>query len=424
MKKINIQLFAETDPNMMTTSFAGADGAGMTAEMKTFYSKDLIEMAQANLTHTQFASHKPFPRNSGKVIEWRKWSHFKKALKPLEEGKTPGASALSVGTVSKKIEQFGDFSIITDVLDLTAIDDNIVKNTERHAMNMALTLDTIARNELITGTQVLYAPVVGEDGSLTEVKSRAGITKDAKLTLDVIARAVTQLKKNNAPKIDGSYVCIIHPSVSYDLMTHKDWIDIQKYSNTVKIYNGEIGKLYGVRFIESTEATVLCGADLSSDSRSLNASAINGRTVTIDTISDEDAEALAGREVLLFSGSEYEHAVIESADGTSVTLTEEPVLTSVTKLYPGEGGKETDEGKCAVYACIFLGKDAYGDIQLDGGSAEVIVKTADQSGTDDPLNQRNTVGWKCTGYGAKILIDEYIVRVECGSSFSDIDEGN
>lgn len=418
---MDLQLFAEYDPNMMTTT-----SPNLTAESENmkFYSKDLIETAQANLVHTQFAEHKPFPKGTGKTIEWRKWSHFKKALKPLEEGKTPQASALSVGTISKKLEQFGDYSIVTDVLDMTAIDDNIIKNTERHAMNMAATLDTIARNELITGTQVIYAPIIASDGAETEVTSRAGLTKNAKLTLNLIAKAVSQLKKNNAPKIDGSYICIIHPSVSFDIMTHKDWIDIQKYSNTVNIFNGEIGKLYGVRFIESTEAAILVGADLTADSRAITATKIEGNVVTINAITASDAEALEGREILLYSGTTYEHAVIESATTTSITLTENAISTAVTKIYPGEGGKETDDEKCAVYACMFMGKGAYGDVQLDGGSAEVIVKTANQSGTEDPLNQRNTIGWKCTGYAAKILIPEYLVRVECGSSFSGIDDAN
>lgn len=422
MKKIiaiDLQLFAEYDPNMQTT-----ESTGLSAEMKEFYEKDLIETAQANLVHTQFAVHKPLPRNAGKTIEWRKYSHFKKALKPLEEGKTPAASALTVGTITKKIEQFGDYSIITDLLDLTAIDDNIVQHTERHGQNMALTLNTIARNELDTGTQVVYAPIINEDGSVTVVNSRGGLTKKAKLTVETIAKVVAILKKNNAPKIDGSYICLIHPSVAHDLMTNEKWIDIQKYSNTVNIFNGEIGKLYGVRFIESTECTVFCGADLTAESRSIDATAVNGNKITISAISAEDAAALAGREILIFSGSTYEHAVIESATTTSVTLTAEAESTTVTKLYPGEGGKETEDEKCATYSCIFLGKGAYGDIEIDGNSAEIIVKPASKSGTDDPLNQRNTVGWKCPGYGAKILIEEYICRVECGSSFSDVDDAN
>lgn len=415
---MDLQLFADVDLNTQTTL-----SNDLSPEMKTFYSKDLIEMAKAKLVHAQFAEHKPLPKNGGKEVEWRKWSSFKKALKPLEEGVTPKGSAIAVGAVTKKVEQFGDYSTVSDVLELTAIDNVIVEITSKHADNAGLTLDTIARNELITATQVIYAPVVTSSG-VTEVNSRAGLTKDAKLTPELIAKAVTQLKKNNAPKINGDYVCIIHPSVAFDLMRHKEWIDAHQYTTSENIYSGELGKLYGVRFVESTEAAVLVGADLTSTSRSITASAISGATITVSGVTAEDAKLLPGREVLLYTGSAYEKATIASATTTSITLTETPAATTVTKLYPGEGGKETDDEKCAVYECIFLGKGAYGDVELEGGGMETIVKQKGSGGTADPLNQRSTIGWKCTGYGVKILIPEYIVKVECGSTFSGVDEAN
>lgn len=415
---MDLQLFADIDLNTQTTL-----SNDLSSEMKAFYSKDLIEMAKSNLVHAQFAEHKPLPKNGGKEVEWRKWSSFKKALKPLEEGVTPKGSAIAVGTITKKVEQFGDYTTVSDVLELTAIDNVIVEITAKHADNAGLTLDTIARNELITATQVIYAPVVTSSGTV-EVTSRAGLTKDAKLTPELVAKAVTQLKKNNAPKINGDYVCIIHPSVAFDLMRSEEWIDAHKYASPENIYKGELGKLYGVRFVESTEAAILVGKNLTSSSRSITASSISGNVITISAISSDDAAALAGREILIYTGSAYEHAQIESATTTKVTLKDTPVATSVTKLYPGEGGKETDDEKCAVYPCIFLGKGAYGDVELEGGGMETIVKQKGSGGTADPLNQRSTIGWKCTGYGVKILIPEYIVKVECGSTFSGVDEAN
>lgn len=426
MKKfveIDLQLFADVDMNTQTTNTAG-----LSAEMKEFYSKDLIELMGPQLIHAQFGEKKALPKGSGKRISWRRWSNFKKALKPIEEGVTPKGSAIQVGEIVKEVEQFGDFSTITDVLDLTAVDDVIVEHTSKHADNAAVTLDTIVRNELHTGTMVFYAPnvTVDENGkeTVTEVTSRAGLTKNAKLTPAVVLRAATILKKNNAPKIGDSYVAIVHSSVAGDLMGCKGWIDIHQYKNPENIFEGEIGKLYGVRFVETTEAAIFCGANLTADSRSIKASAINGNVVTISAISAEDAEALAGREILLWSGSAYEKAEVVSATTTSITLSEAAELTTVKTIYPGEGGKETDEEKCAVYGCLFLGKGAYGTVDLEGGGLEVLVKGKESGGTSNPLELFSTVGWKCTGYGAKILIPEYILRVECGSSFSNVDDAN
>ena len=84
----------------------------------------------------------------------------------------------------------------------------------------------------------------------------------------------------------------------------------------------------------------------------------------------------------------------------------------------GECGKDG----CAVYGSLFLGKGAYGVVDLSEGT-EVIVKPRGSSGTADPLDQRSSVGWKGV-HAAAILYDEYMVRVECGSSYSGEDKAN
>jgi N4-gp56 family major capsid protein len=112
------------------------------------------------------------------------------------------------------------------------------------------TYDTLTRNILVAGNSVMYCP----DGE-TEIDSRANITRNCKLTPDVVKKAATWLKKNKAPKINGSYVALIHPSVVHDLRG-KEWEEYQKYSNPAPIFKGEIGELHGVRFVESTNAKV------------------------------------------------------------------------------------------------------------------------------------------------------------------------
>lgn len=252
--KINLQLFADVNPNVQTTQ-----SEGLTAEMKTFYSKDLIETLGANLVFLQFGDKVSLPKHGGKSIEWRQWAKFKKALTPLTEGVTPNGSPIQVGTVVATINQFGDYSTVTDLLELTTIDDNILETTAKHAENAQVTLDTVVRNELCAGTNVLFADKV-TNGVAERVSERGMLDMSCKLTPDMVARASATLKKANAPKIDGSYICALHPSVAYDLMRHEEWIDVNKYSNaSATIYNGEIGKLYGVRFVESTEAPIFAG---------------------------------------------------------------------------------------------------------------------------------------------------------------------
>lgn len=249
-----LQLFAAGDPVDYTTNSTinnihGTTSNGLTVEMKEFYSKDLIETASAQLVHQQFCDKVSIPRNGGRTIEWRKFTKFPKALKALTEGVTPSPTKIDASKISQTLNEFGAWSAVTDLIDMTAIDDIIVEITNKHAESMGLTLDTIVRNEMFAGcTQYIYP-----EGA-NDVED--GVTSAMHLTPKLIAEAVTVLKKQNAPKINGSYVAIVHPSVVYDIITSDDWIKVHKYSDAQAIFEGEIGSLYGVRFVESTEAMV------------------------------------------------------------------------------------------------------------------------------------------------------------------------
>jgi N4-gp56 family major capsid protein len=90
----------------------------------------------------------------------------------------------------------------------------------------------------------------------TEIKSRANLAEDSKLTVDVIEQVVAKLSAQNAPKINGDYVAIVHPYVVYDLRRDPEWIDAHKYANPDELYTGEIGKIAGVRFVATSEAKI------------------------------------------------------------------------------------------------------------------------------------------------------------------------
>ena len=222
----------------------------LSTEMKTYYSDYLIDNAKPNLVHDQFGQKHPIPQNGGKTIEFRKFVPFSKATTPLTEGVTPDGGALSVTNVTATVEQYGYYVTMSDVLMLTAIDNTLVETTKLLGSQAGSTLDTITREVLNGGTSVMYS-----GGKL----AREAIAEGDKLTVDDIFKAARFLKTQNAPKINGSYVAIIHPDVAYDLMRNEEWIDVHKYSSAGEIFEGEIGKLAGVRFVESTEAKIFAG---------------------------------------------------------------------------------------------------------------------------------------------------------------------
>ena len=253
--KLDLQMFATASTQNQNTTGA----SGMSAEMKTFYEKRLIDQAEPALVHDQFGDPYPIPANGGKNIEFRKYDSLPKATTPLTEGVTPDGQTMNVSTVTAEVRQYGGWVPITDTLQLTAIDNNIVQATKIIASQAGRTLDTIVRDVLAGGTNVIYAPKIGEGGAETAVTSRATLDATCQLTSDLIARAATQLKAMNADPIGTSFVGIIHPYVAYELRRDPDWIDVHKYAQPEEIYNGEIGTLHGVRFVETSEAKIWKG---------------------------------------------------------------------------------------------------------------------------------------------------------------------
>ena len=245
--RLNLQLFATT----MTT-----ETGSLSAEMKTFYEKRLLDQAEPLLVHNQFGDKYPIPANNGKKIEFRKYSALPKALTALTEGVTPAGNSLTVTTVEGTVKQYGDWIQRSDMLQMTAIDNNVVQATKLLSSQAGRTLDTVTREVLAGGTNVIYAPKVA-DGVETEVLSRSTLTPECVLTPFVVMRAAATLEAMNTPKINGSYVLIIHPYCRETLQESPGWVDVVKYKEGNNTFSGEIGKIGDVRVVTTSEAKVI-----------------------------------------------------------------------------------------------------------------------------------------------------------------------
>ena len=261
MFKFNLQRFAAGE-NVHTTSGMAAnsngevtpyDGSGLSPQMKTYYSGYLIDMAEPKLVHDQFGQKQPIPKGKGKTIEFRKYDPLPKMTRPLTEGVTPDGQKLNVTTVTAEVKQYGGFIELSDILMLTAIDNNLVQATKLLGGQAGRTLDTITREVLAGGTNVQFA-----EGQVNERSALVGGRESGNhyLTVDAVRMAVRTLKRLNAEPINGSFVGIIHPDAAYDLMNDPKWINVKTYSDPEGIYQGEIGKIENVRFVESSEAKI------------------------------------------------------------------------------------------------------------------------------------------------------------------------
>ena len=246
--------------------------SGLSNEMKTFYSNYLISLAEPELVHDQFGQKHPIPKNGGKTIEFRKYSSLAKALTPLTEGVTPDGQKLTMSVVTATVAQYGGFIELSDVLLLTAIDNNLMQATAALASQAGRTLDTITREVLCGGTNVPYAE--GQVSARASLCGGSATESDNHyLTVEAVRKAVRTLKVMNTPRINGGFVGIIHPDCAHDLMNDPKWVNVKTYSDPDGIYEGEIGKIEGVRFVETSEAKLWkkAGKDCSGGSAAASA---------------------------------------------------------------------------------------------------------------------------------------------------------
>ena len=274
INKFHLQLFADAGTmvnatgnyvNAYTGDVTAFDGVNtLSGELKTFYDTELLENARVELFYAQFAKKQALPANHGTTVEWRKWNTFAKAGQ-LQEGVIPTGQKFGMSSKTGSINQYGTYATVSDKLEMRAYDDVILGATEEMGASAAETQETLIRDALLVNTNVLYCDnITLADGSVAGTPTacngmEASATVMSLLTPDMVAKAVTKMKKDRVPTINGKFYAVVHPSVAYDLRKSEAWIEAHKYAHPDEIYNGEIGELHNCRFIENVFAPVLKG---------------------------------------------------------------------------------------------------------------------------------------------------------------------
>ena len=392
--------------NLQTTKSSG------TAPLfQDILNRHILKKAETKLVHDQFGQKVQVPKGKSKTICWDRLSPLPKATKPLTEGVTPKGSSINITRITAQPVQYGNYVSYTDSFDFFKHDPSAeaLKMNDLLGRNAAETLDDITKDVLASGTNVLYAGGVSSRAELTE-----------SLTVTDIRKAVNQLKRNKAvPFDDGYYVAIVHPDVTFDIQSDENWKKPHEYKNTKNIYKGEIGELYGVRFVETPDAKVFRGTDLAEGRSQLTVQKIdaeNKRIYVMEELSSDEAAALAGRSIIANGFIYVVSGAAAGANGEAyITLAEAPdsSIEIDMEIFPADGGGKENS---PVYGNLFIAKDAYG-VTSPKENIENITKALGSAGSSDPLNQRGTMSWKAY-HLAKILEPLYLIRYESLSSLT------
>tara|TARA_S200002703_G_scaffold159632_2_gene173835 strand:- start:4437 stop:5396 length:960 start_codon:yes stop_codon:yes gene_type:complete len=219
-------------------------------QFQKYFSKQLLEKIMPTLRLAPFAKKSPLPGKSGsKEMRWFRFAAPSTAniQEVSTEGTTPGSSekSLSLETVDAVLTQYLQYITLTDILTATELFNHVEESIREHGEDAALHMDNLIRNELAsneTGKNYVYADTDWANSNSTAIS--------ASNVLD----SVTALKIDSAPTVDGNHYAGVFPcETARDLMRDSDWLEVHKYSAPDGLFEGEVGKLYGCRVLETNQ---------------------------------------------------------------------------------------------------------------------------------------------------------------------------
>jgi N4-gp56 family major capsid protein len=219
----------------------------LSALVLTVYSKDIEFAAQPVMRFDQFAEIKTdLSAQPGNQITFFKYNNLTRGG-ALTEGTPLTTQALSGAQVSITVGEYGNAVSASELLIQTALD-NVMSSTARLlGYDYAAVSDELARDILETSSNVVLAG---------DVASADSVTSTDILTLEEVKDAVEILATNLTPKINNDhYVMFVHPHQSRGLRDDTNWITVGKL-DPQRLYNGEIGRIDDVVFIETTQVSV------------------------------------------------------------------------------------------------------------------------------------------------------------------------
>lgn len=398
----------------MSNTNTSLNTASSTLLNKTFFDKAVLEGAKTRFVYTLYGQKRSIPLNNGKRVEFRRWNLFDidDNMCELTEGTTPAGQSLSQSSVEAEVKQYGAYVELSDILEDTAFDNVVSDSATLLGEQLGTVVEWVTRDALSAGNNVQR---VGGKAS------RSLISSSDTLTVAEVRKAVRTLKKAKARMFtDGGrkphFICVCSPDATYDLQSDSLWQDVSKYSCAENIYSGEIGKLFGVVFVESTESKIIKQAVHTQVASHSGGSA----DVVVDAISD-DAAAFLGKTGAKITIGTTEYTV-SSVNASTKTITLSAAVASAiaadTWVYSTEAGAlDSDKAAADIHFTLIFGRDAYGVVDVaKKGAIESIIKPRGSAGSDDPLDQRSTVGAKVGAFTAKILNDLWLLRIEHGAT--------
>lgn len=414
--------------------------SSFSADAVTYIAEKTLMIAKKAVIFQQLGDKAQLPSNNSKTFQYTRYDRLALPLNSLSDGSTPDNTSMSITTVSAVADQWGAYIIISDVADLTIKHPVMQKGIDLMGFQAAETVDREIIKVLLAGTQVYYA------GSVANRAALASTSTDIVKT-DLIRKAVANIRSLGAHEYDGSdYCAVMDPYVEMDISADTTFQLAASYSNIKVLWNGEVGRWMGCRWMRSNLIPSVTGLAQSSVTSPASPAgtfttanyrvslakydALTGFLVGIEQNAAVAFTNLDSLAVTTPAGSSYKYKVfVGLAAGAAVDIMYQgvdavygvdyiPASIAVSVLAPPVAGDSISgadvpgTAKVVHFAWIF-GKEAFTVIDLM--KLQTFV-TPNQASDSDPLVQRRKAGWKLM-FKSVINNQNFIARLEALSAF-------
>ena len=357
------------------TAYSGANSS-LNQAIQTIWSKEILFQAMPILRFEQFAVKKTeLGVAPGLRVNFLRYKNFAVDATPLTEGVRMTTNALTAEQIAITVAEHGYAVAVSELLLNASFDDVMASASRLLGRHMAQYLDVQARNTLSAATSAVFGyDRTGLQGvndwynEGTAATAIGDLDGTYKLSTGAIKDAALTLAGKNIPRLGETYVQFVHPKQSRDIRSNPEFIEVTKYAAPGNFMLGEIGRLYDVVFIETTQVRKLAASGTYSTNTLVGAPASQIEV----PVKANTAPGQGGNP--------------ESADYT----TEKGYLTSAT-------GNAAD-----VYESIMIGDNAFGH------AISLPVELRDGGVLD--FGREHALAWYAI-WGLGVITDQAIVKV-------------
>lgn len=390
---------------------------------EVFYSKQLLDTIRIGADQYKYyklADVSPIQNKADKLTV-RRWAPLQAHTVPLDEGIPPKSDKGSVEKYELEAHQYGRYMEFTDKVDFNVVDPVIAHYSAEYSIVAIETLDLLAREELFSKAQKYYA---GMGRKVTAAVPFEALTVDAsKPNMTDLRLIVLSLKRQLVkPRSNNRYKVICSPEFTYDMIEDPTVEKFMKINQTTKdAYDGSV--LFPL-FQMDFEETLVCPADGSfkkdvggviKKCKRLYREAVSGdseyvanETHYVYTTIDEDTVDEVTNDPIYVKESGY---VLDSRTHQEASYIPDLETWNIEGATI-DGSDQWSE--LNVHHILVVGKDALTRTGLTGeGNARMYTKPKGSAGVLDPIDQRQSIGFKINSVGFGSTRLEAIVDYMC-----------